>query len=172
MIYKAKKYSYRESVGFINRFSNGLLAIGGAADLARLVRGGLQMPVVDAGGKGLFYIFQGIKNSIIEKTIQFNEPSNGKRKTRIFTQNSQYGFDLQFLVEGKGIAEEEIRAKVETMGESVLVGGDSNLLRVHVHTHDPQAVIEYCSSKGALKDIISENMDKQVEDFNKIKANR
>ena len=43
--------------------------------------------------------------------------------------------------------------------------GDPSLVRVHVHTHDPQQVMDYCAGKGKLKDIINDNMDTQVEKF-------
>ena len=70
---------------------------------------------------------------------------------------------------------EEIRQKISTMGESVLVVGDENLIRVHIHTKKSQAVMDYCAAKGSLSDIINDNMDDQVEVFNnrekKVKRN-
>lgn len=126
--------------------------------------------VVDAGGKGLFYIFQGMKEYVTQKTAQSVEPAIGRLKEQLITGTNHYGYDLQFLVEGEALPVEKMRATVETMGESVLVVGDDHLVRVHVHTHDPQAVMDYCSSQGSLKDIISDNMDEQVENFNQRKS--
>ena len=51
------------------------------------------------------------------------------------------------------------------MGESVLVVGDEYLVRVHVHTQEPQAVLDYSSTKGRLKDVNVEHMDEQVKRF-------
>jgi DAK2 domain fusion protein YloV len=126
--------------------------------------------VVDAGGKGLFYIFRGMRDSISQKKMQLEEPAYNQNKAGAVARSGQYGFDLQFLIEGENLQVEEMRAKVEAMGESVLVVGDDHLVRVHIHTHSPQSVIDYCSLKGSLKDIVSENMDTQVENFNKRKS--
>jgi DAK2 domain fusion protein YloV len=126
--------------------------------------------VVDAGGKGLFYIFRGMRDSISQKKMQLEEPAYSQNKAGAVAHSGQYGFDLQFLIEGENLQVEEMRAKVEAMGESVLVVGDDHLVRVHIHTHSPQSVMDYCSLKGSLKDIVSENMDTQVENFNKRKS--
>jgi dihydroxyacetone kinase-like predicted kinase len=47
--------------------------------------------------------------------------------------------------------------------------GDQALIRVHIHTKDPQAVMDYCATKGSLKDIVKENLDDQVKAVQKKK---
>ena len=86
-------------------------------------------------------------------------------KKRMKAVESLYGFDLQFLIEGDGMPLAEIRDKINLLGESVLVVGDQNLIRVHVHTKNPQTVMDFCSTKGFIKDVINDNMDTQVENF-------
>jgi uncharacterized protein len=121
--------------------------------------------VVDAGGKGLFYFFQGMKNFIV-KNMNPYEGYKAVRSRRIkVCTDTVYGYDLQFLIEGCNIKVEKIRAKVSTMGESVLVVGDESLIRLHIHTTDSQAVMDYCALHGRLKDIINDNMDIQVKKF-------
>jgi uncharacterized protein len=126
--------------------------------------------VVDAGGKGLFYMFQGMKDCVSEKTTNGVAVKNCRNKPKIDSETITYGYDLQFLIEGDSLPVETMRSKVESLGESVLVVGDEHLVRVHVHTREPQAVIDYCSAKGALKDKICDNMDTQVETFRKRKV--
>jgi uncharacterized protein len=121
--------------------------------------------VVDAGGKGLFYVFQGMKNVVVNKMNPVKGYKAVRSKTQIAVQDSVYGYDLQFLIEGSNLPIKEIRAKVNSMGESVLVVGDKNLIRVHIHTQAPQKVMDYCRGKGTLKDIINDNMDPQVAKF-------
>jgi DAK2 domain fusion protein YloV len=121
--------------------------------------------VVDAGGKGLLYVFMGMKNFFCQKMNNHDEQAASYSGAGLIGQETAYGFDLQFLIEGRNLPLEEIREKVESLGESVLVVGDEHLIRVHVHTQKPQTVMEYCAWKGKLRDIISENMDKQVEKF-------
>ncbi len=123
--------------------------------------------VVDAGGKGLFYVFQGMKNFIGQKMNPVEGYKTTTHKAKLAIEESVYGFDLQFLIEGNNLPIKEIRDKINTMGESVLVVGDDTLIRVHVHTKISQSVMDYCATKGRLRDIINDNMDTQVKNFKK-----
>lgn len=126
--------------------------------------------VVDAGGKGLLYVFQGMKSFISQKMIQLEGHKTASRRARLSAVEGGYGFDLQFLVEGDNLLLEEMREKIGGMGESVLVVGDKHLIRVHVHTREPQPVLDYCSARGNLKDIVMENMDEQARKFKNVRA--
>ena len=121
--------------------------------------------VVDAGGKGLFYFFVGMKDFIAKKMSQVEVHQAAFARPGRAAAELSYGFDLQFLIEGYNLPLTEIREKVTSMGESVLVVGDEKLIRVHVHTRQSQAIMDYCASKGSLKDIINDNMDLQVKSF-------
>lgn len=121
--------------------------------------------VVDAGGKGLFYVFLGMRNFIVQKMNPVEGYKAHRRKARLAAAGTIYGFDLQFLVEGEKLPLDEMREQINSMGESVLVVGDESLIRVHIHTHNPQAVMDYCATKGRLKDVVNINMDDQVKDF-------
>jgi len=121
--------------------------------------------VVDAGGKGLFYFFQGMKNFMVHKMNPVEGYQAVRHKAKLAADDSVYGYDLQFLIEGQNMPVEEIRRQVNAMGESVLVVGDESLIRVHIHTKISQAVMDYCAAYGCLKDIINDNMDYQVENF-------
>jgi uncharacterized protein len=121
--------------------------------------------VVDAGGKGLFYFFQGMKTFFGRNMNPVEGIKAARRKTTVSNRQCVYGFDLQFMVEGHNLPLLEMREKINTLGESVLVVGDEELVRVHVHTRDSQIVMDYCATKGLLKDIINDNMDEQVKKF-------
>jgi uncharacterized protein len=120
--------------------------------------------VVDAGGKGLFYFFQGMK-VFITHNMNPVEGIKARRKTTRVNSECVYGFDLQFLVEGHDLPIAEMREKINSLGNSVLVVGDEDLVRVHVHTRTPQEIMDYCAARGRLKDIINDNMDDQVKKF-------
>jgi len=118
--------------------------------------------VVDAGGKGLFYIFLGMKNGLTRKS----RPEAVKEATPQEKPNAEagsYGFDVQFLIEGKDMPVKAIRQKITSMGESVLVVGDNRLIRVHAHSPNPQAILDYSGGFSTIQDIILENMDEQVK---------
>ncbi len=122
--------------------------------------------VVDAGGKGLLYVFQGMKNAAAKETEESQTRGAPAEKARTVQTESRYGYDLQFLIEGTDLQVEEMREHINGMGEAVLVVGDENLVRVHIHTQQTQAVMDYCSTRGCLKDITIEDLDEQVKRFN------
>ena len=120
--------------------------------------------VVDAGAKGLYYIFKGMESAICREHA---EPGIDKT-TRQVTTNTEnertYGFDVQFMIQGENLPFKEIRNKVAASGECPLVVGDESLIRVHVHTLNPDDILNYAHSKGTLKDIVVEDMDLQVQE--------
>jgi dihydroxyacetone kinase-like predicted kinase len=77
--------------------------------------------VVDAGGKGLFYFFQGMKNFMVKKMNPVEGYKAVRRRAARMQVESIYGYDLQFLIEGQNMPVDEIRSGVCAMGESVLV---------------------------------------------------
>jgi len=50
------------------------------------------------------------------------------------------------------------------MGDSVLVVGDENLIRVHIHTKKPKSVLEFCNTKGKLKILPKKTLNEQAAD--------
>lgn len=122
--------------------------------------------VVDAGGQGLYVILEGFLRHLRGERIS---PKLGAKTTAKLEQEpvseGEYGYDIQFLIEGQNLPLDEIRAAIETMGESVLVVGDANTIKVHIHSDDPGRVITYATSKGTLRDVVVENMQLQYWQF-------
>lgn len=75
----------------------------------------------------------------------------------------EFRYDTQLLIEGKNLNEEEIKAYFQKNfeGDSMLIVGDSELIKVHYHTNQPWKVLEYCSTVGEIFDIVVEDMDRQ-----------
>jgi len=120
--------------------------------------------VVDAGAKGLYYVFEGMKNSICRKPGHRLPRKSSPRLRRTKEKQRVYGFDVQFILEGEKLPFEEIRHTVAASGECPLVVGDETLMRVHVHTLNPDDILDYARGKGALRDVIVEDMDLQVRE--------
>lgn len=121
--------------------------------------------VVDAGAKGLYYFFKGMENAICRKSVSTRARGTRSRTASIRKEEERrYGFDVQFLLEGEDLPVEEIREVVVGSGECPLVVGDEKLLKVHVHSMNPDDILDYARSKGTLKDIIVEDMDMQVQE--------
>ena len=73
-------------------------------------------------------------------------------------------FDTQFLIEGKNLDEDVIRAGIlhAAPGDCLLVVGDEDLIKVHYHTDTPWKVLEYAATQGDIHTIIIENMERQA----------
>ena len=75
-----------------------------------------------------------------------------------------YKFDVQLLIEGKDLSEDMINDYIASNieGDSLLVVGDEELIKVHFHTNIPWEILKYCSSLGDIHDIVVENMVRQA----------
>jgi len=126
--------------------------------------------VVDSGGKGLFFVFEGMYRAMMGKPMQENldetvyvvsnsdlDPplQKGQRGLPLV----QWGFDVQFLVEKPSQPIDVIRTILAKMGDCPLVEGDENLVKVHVHVFDPGPPLSYGVQLGFVSDVVIENMD-------------
>ena len=129
--------------------------------------------VVDAGGLGLSVLLEGMLHHIrgepIETTAEAAEPveqdwlaSTGARHQ---TEGSLYGYCTELLIGGRELDLEEIRGRVMGLGDSVIVVGDPQLVRVHVHTDDPGAALSLGTGAGQLVQVKVDNIRKQAERF-------
>jgi uncharacterized protein len=124
---------------------------------------------VDSGGKGLYFILEGMYRAltgqsaatVTEVTAPIPAPAVTPRpaKGRRELPPVVYGFDVQFLVEGHDLDVDAIRRRIVAMGEHGLVEGDKRLVKVHVHAQNPGPVLSYAVSLGFITDVIVENMD-------------
>ena len=129
--------------------------------------------VVDAGGLGLSVLLEGmlhhIRGEAIETAAEAAEPveqdwlaSTGARHQ---TEGSLYGYCTELLIGGRELDLEEIRGRVMGLGDSVIVVGDPQLVRVHVHTDDPGAALSLGTGTGQLVQVKVDNIRKQAERF-------
>src|SRR5256884_5484067 len=112
--------------------------------------------VVDAGGFGLQLILEGMLKSVEESEPALAAPAETKRP---FSPASQVSLDLpeggwgyctEFLIEGNSLDIDLIRGQIESLGNSVLVVGEPELVKVHVHTDDPTGVINLAGGYGKI----------------------
>ncbi len=120
--------------------------------------------VVDAGGKGLAIVLEGLLKHARGETIE--RPAGGEAVEVAFDidevhAEDDFGYCTTFLLEGENIPFEDVRAAIAGMGQSVVVVGDETLVKAHVHTERPGDVLNYAIGFGALTGIEIANMDKQ-----------
>ena len=77
----------------------------------------------------------------------------------------EFRFDVQLLVEGENLSEDEAIAHITANyeGDSLLLVGDETLLKVHFHTNKPWLILEYCATLGDIHDVVVENMIRQAD---------
>ena len=126
-----------------------------------------QAGVVDAGGQGLYVVFQGalryLRGELEEAEIAPVEVAPSA--VRSSEGEAQYGYCTEFLLQGADLEVEAIKEKLMTIGESVLVVGDESTVRAHVHTFDPGSALSYAASLGVMRQVKVDNMDDQHHDF-------
>ncbi len=146
--------------------------------------------VVDAGGKGLCVIFEGMLSMLRDGIMIKNEEPVGMTAEKEdsaaeFFRNAAAEFDAvinftyctEFII-GKDRETEkdpqELRAFLETMGDCVVVADDDDIIKVHVHTEHPGKAIEEALTYGQLLTVKIENMKEQhrkaAEQYEKEKA--
>ncbi len=130
--------------------------------------------VVDAGGQGLYTLFEGILHYLrgeVEE-MQYRRPQIiasslplAARVSPLAVEEEVYGYCTEFLLEGERLKPERIKKKLEGKGKSLMVVGDDCNVRVHIHTFDPGGIVRYATSLGTLHQISVRNMDDQHKEF-------
>ena len=123
--------------------------------------------VVDAGGQGLYVIFEGMLRgmngeSVAEdlRLLRAVDLSAGPAAAE-----AEYGYDVQFIIVGQDLKVETIRQDIDAMGECALVVGEPTAVKVHVHVPDPGVPISYAVRLGSLQDVVVEDMQAQYQEF-------
>ncbi len=112
--------------------------------------------VVDAGGFGLQIILEGMLKTVEESESSFATIAASRPVTPAASQvavalpEEGWGYCTEFLIEGANLDLERIKNQIESLGNSVLVVGEPELVKVHVHTDDPTRVITLAGGYGKL----------------------
>jgi len=112
--------------------------------------------VVDAGGFGLQLILEGMLKTVEESDLAFaalaesKKPATPAAQVALDLPEGGWGYCTEFLIEGNNLDTELIRGQIEALGNSVLVVGEPELVKVHVHTDDPTRVINLAGGYGKL----------------------
>ncbi|MBN2240955.1 MAG: DAK2 domain-containing protein [Dehalococcoidales bacterium] len=126
--------------------------------------------VVDAGGHGLFTILEGsLLHLKHDKDNRSPELLHSGAVLAVQTQQDAeeepFGFCTQFMLHGTDLPLAKLKSRLENMGKSLIVVGDSSTIRVHVHTQEPDKVLEVVSEYAEPVDIDINNMDEQHIEF-------
>ena len=108
--------------------------------------------VVDAGGYGLQIMLEGMLRSVeeIQAELAKIRPVRPAAQVSLDLPEEGWGYCTEFLIQGDGLDVDSIREAIAALGNSVMVAGGSELVKVHVHTDDPSRVITLASKFGSL----------------------
>jgi len=128
--------------------------------------------VVDAGGRGLLAIFEGMLAYLTGEELQAIEEEVSLAVALERPQVEDFRYEAQFILHCKDSRAERFREMLHDVGGSVLVVGGDKLYRVHVHTDELGKVIEEASSIGRLSDVEITDLKLQVEELDAVRAER
>lgn len=136
--------------------------------------------VVDAGGRGIIVIFTGFYKLLMgEENFEFSFEDEKKPQTVddvIADINNlgdiQFGYCTEYMIINmkKKTTEADIdklREKLMQIGDSVICIGDLSLVKVHVHSNEPNKALEYALELGELYNLKIENMLEQNRELKK-----
>ncbi|MGF7185691.1 hypothetical protein GGQ84_001783 [Desulfitispora alkaliphila] len=126
-----------------------------------------QAGVVDAGGKGFLVILEGGMRGLQGEEFDFapvHQTDAVERISKAVSGPIEYRYCTEFLVTGGSLPLESIKNELTNLGDSLLVVGDQDMCKVHVHTNRPDQALELCIKYGELHEIKIDNMaDQSIE---------
>ncbi|NLL73103.1 MAG: DAK2 domain-containing protein [Clostridiales bacterium] len=123
--------------------------------------------VVDSGGQGLLEICKGAYDALLGKEINFKIEETSSAQTginidRLASEEIKFGYCTEFII----MVEKEYNSSIEldfkdylvSIGDSVVVVSDDDIVKVHVHTNDPGLAIQKALTYGSLTNMKIDNM--------------
>ena len=137
-----------------------------------------EVGVVDSGGQGLVYVYEGFLSSLTGEAPVEEEPEldelvraehhRNEVHEHVHTEDITYGYCTEIMVrigEGETVERsfdyDEFRNYLDQVGDSLLVVADDEIIKVHVHTERPGEVMNYGQKFGSLIKIKVDNMREQ-----------
>lgn len=128
--------------------------------------------VVDAGGKGLMLIFEGMlyaaqNGEAVEKeAIEKSSPTPKTIMSAMPEEEPEAGYCTEFLIRKNtaSVRGDDFKKRILNRGVSVLVIDDADVIKVHIHTDHPGQVLEMALDFGMLSDIKIDNLKEQQEE--------
>ena len=124
--------------------------------------------VVDAGGKGIFYVLEGFEKSVTDPEMLkdlariANSQVNRKQKLEYINKNEiKFKYCTEFIIESGDFDLEEYKVKIQSLGDSMVVAQTRKKTKTHIHTNHPGQVLEIAGALGDLNNIKIENMEIQ-----------
>ncbi|MDD6037913.1 MAG: DAK2 domain-containing protein [bacterium] len=144
-----------------------------------------QAGVVDSGGQGLVVVLQGAYDALMGKEIDystFEKPAGGSEFVKITPETEaeiKFGYCTEFIIVlNQPLTDEQVnnyKAFLTSIGDSIVVVADDEIVKTHVHTNDPGLAIQEALKHGSLSRIKIDNMreehqERLIKDAQKVAA--
>ncbi len=131
-----------------------------------------QAGVVDSGGQGLVVILQGTYDALLGKEIDTAIEAGPATEVRKITKETEaeitFGYCTEFIIVLNhpltDQAERKYKAFLESIGDSIVVVADDEIVKTHVHTNDPGLAIQEALTHGSLSRIKIDNMREEHQE--------
>ena len=129
--------------------------------------------VVDSGGQGLIEVLKGCYDAFLGKEVDYSRisPSTSVNATKISAETNaeiKFGYCTEFIImtekEFTDADEVEVKAFLESIGDSIVCVADDEIIKIHVHTNDPGLAIQKALTYGQLSRIKIDNMREEHEE--------
>lgn len=124
--------------------------------------------VVDAGAKGFVHVLEGIAASLsgdpllaLDETPDYSADTFAAAAVEYPAENERFRYCTEALVRGDVPAGDDVRAALRDRGDSLVVISSGGLLKVHIHTDEPEGVFDYLRGLGTLVTHKAEDMRAQ-----------
>ena len=146
--------------------------------------------VVDSGGQGLIQVIkgciEGLKGKVVDIDAAVTPSVSGNRAAKTATGAGstqaaviRFGYCTEFIINAEKPADEtteqELKDYLSTIGDSLVVVADDDIVKIHVHTNDPGLAIQKALTYGSLSRIKIDNMreehqEKLIKDSERLAA--
>ncbi len=145
----------------------GLITLKKTPDMLAVLK---EAGVVDSGGQGLVYFLEGFMegfafdNEIPLETYRSGMLPEAAGEIPQLEAELEYQYCTELLIKGEDMNPEEIKQHLAPLGDSMLVVGGDDLVKVHIHVNHPGKVLESCLQWGQLSDIKINNMLEEIHE--------
>ncbi|HKM21174.1 MAG TPA: DAK2 domain-containing protein [Lachnospiraceae bacterium] len=138
-----------------------------------------QAGVVDSGGQGLIEVLKGAYDAFLGKDVDatYSEKSAASKSSYSTTAGNieaqaamdiKFGYCTEFIIMVSHVFnaknEIDLKAYLESIGDSIVVVADDDIVKVHVHTNDPGLAIQKALTYGSLTSMKIDNMREEHEE--------
>jgi DAK2 domain fusion protein YloV len=125
--------------------------------------------VIDAGGKGFLFMIEGIlkliEGSDFEAEAIRESPTQSTKAAVTHKEPLDERYCVSFVVRANGELEKELRKKLESKGKDIVIASSKNVIKVHIHTNNPDSAIQIAREYGIVEGTEIDDMEEQYREF-------